>query len=460
MKRISLILITIILSQIADATTYYLSLKGNDSYEGTKPAITWKSIERINKARIMPGDSVLFQRGEIFRGNLIAAPGSSDGYITYGAYGSGEKPKIYGSLQRNKPSDWTSEGNNIWVSAMIDADAGNIIFNNEAFCGVKVWDEKDLNAQNKFWYDEDRDLVKLYSVFNPGIYYSEIEIALRKNIINEGNSSYVVFENLDLRYGAGHGIGGSKTHHIRITGMEFSFIGGGDQYGGSRTVRFGNGVEFWNDAHDNIVEKCTFNQIYDAAMTAQGSDTAGFEVYNIYFRNNIVNNSEYSFEFWERFEKTYAHDIYFENNTCLNAGGGWGHSQRPNPNGTHLMLYNTSSRTERIYLRNNIFCNSTDWSVRWTSAMDVNKYIIDYNCYFESDGTVAYVANKKYDFLTQWKSYQGDTGHDSHSITTDPLINHDYSLKTNSPCIDAGLKTDLPYTGKAPDIGAFEFTPL
>jgi hypothetical protein len=32
-----------------------------------------------------------------------------------------------------------------------------------------------------------------------------------------------------------------------------------------------------------------------------------------------------------------------------------------------------------------------------------------------------------------------------------------YRLGKGSPCIDKGVKTDLPFVGKASDIGAFEF---
>ena len=60
---------------------------------------------------------------------------------------------------------------------------------------------------------------------------------------------------LALKYGAAHGIGGRNTHHITSRNCDFGYIGGGDQIGGDRTVRFGNGVEFWGDAHDNLVER-------------------------------------------------------------------------------------------------------------------------------------------------------------------------------------------------------------
>ena len=76
---------------------------------------------------------------------------------------------------------------------------------------------------------------------------------------------------------------------------KISYIGGG-YLGGllDGQVRYGNGIEFWADAHDNTVEYCTLTQVYDAALTTQGSGTN--EELNIVYRYNIVGYSEYCFE--------------------------------------------------------------------------------------------------------------------------------------------------------------------
>jgi hypothetical protein len=48
-------------------------------------------------------------------------------------------------------------------------------------------------------------------------------------------------------------------------------------------------------------------------------------------------------------------------------------------------------------------------------------------------------------------------------VTGDPLFadesGHDYTLQSNSPCIDAGVDVGLDYQGDAPDMGALESTP-
>jgi len=643
MKKLIIIQILSLITTLSFATNYYVdATNGNDNNRGTTPENAWQTIGKVNGAVLVAGDSVLFKRGEVFRGNLVPKSGSELGSITYADYGTGSKPKILGSIQKKGLSDWVNEGGNIWrtsqnqsvntlgvellpnpdftngienwshwnnaangastassrtsvegeyftspgggklvcfnngksssdiqlwtsnlsitastwykfvfkakasqpftipsggiwlmqnrspytsytssssrpayittswstyqtyykanVSAadvridfflgniipdgatfyldslsfkaldgdpgFIDIDVGNIIFNDESFCGIKVNYETELNEQGKFWYDENNSSLKLYSVSNPASFYSTIEIALNQYIINENGKSYITYMNLDLRYGAAHGIGGGNTHHILIKDLDFSWIGGGYLAGyGNGKVRYGNGVEFWAATHDNTVERCTFNQIYDAALTAQG-DGVAYEAYTIYFRNNLVNNSEYSFEFWGAPSTTYLHDIYFESNTCMNAGFGWGHAQRPDPNGSHLMFWSYSNElTNNIFIRNNIFYESSDYGSRFDNIATTSKLIVDYNCWYESSGPVATIAGKLYDFANQSATYQSVSKLDAHSVFADPLFDFYYTLTQNSPCIDTGINTNTVVEdfngtqrpqGKKQDIGAFE----
>ena len=88
--------------------------------------------------------------------------------------------------------------------------------------------------------------------------------------------------------------------HLVIRDCDVSWIGGGHQttLPDGTPVRFGNGIEFWENAHDILVEGCRIWEIYDAALTNQGSrDNAKL---NITYRDNVIWNSEYSFEFWNR----------------------------------------------------------------------------------------------------------------------------------------------------------------
>ena len=456
-----------VLATAAHATTYYVSSTGSDGNAGTSQSRAWQTLDRVNRADLKPGDTVLFRRGDQWRGSLRARSGGPGAPITYAAYGTGPKPVLMGSVSRNEPADWRDVGGGVWTTGgrspepapelpatsdaeramhwslycenganatltavavpgapagfrvdcaasgqaisdlqlitagvalqkgkayrlairarctqsmalrtatlmstappwsgysdgpvqrsyqlgpewsictqyytanatttggrltvylggslpagaaleisrfdfserpladvpaegVLPVDVGNIILGNEEACAVKRWKRSDLKAPGDFWYDENARTLYLYSDTNPATKYKRLECALYRHVINEDQVSYATYENLALKYGGAHGIGGGGTHHITVRGCDISFIGGANQMGGDKTVRFGNGIEFWGAAHDNLVERCRLWEIYDAALTNQ-SMGATVQEYNITYRYNIVWNSEYTFEYY------------------------------------------------------------------------------------------------------------------------------------------------------------------
>ena len=351
---------------------------------------------------------------------------------------------------------------------LLTCDVGNIIFDHEKCCGVKVFEPEKLDAQGKYYYDEDNQLVKIYSAKNPGEYYSDIELALRRHQISQSNCSYVIYENLAVRYGAAHGIGGGWVHHIVVRDCDFSFIGGGDQYGGERTVRFGNGVEFWGEAHDCLVERCRLWEIYDAALTNQNKGKDVHEV-DITYRNNIIWNCEFSFEYWNRPETSVTRNIVFENNTCIGAGRGWSHAQRRDPGGRHLCFYTNDAQSQNIIIRNNIFFDAANnaFFARYLTPEQRKALVLDHNCWYQAEGKMILFKETSYT-MDDFVRYQTEQQAEPHSFVAKPgLIDvdrRDFRLKADSPCIDRGMDvgivrdyfgTRVPQ-GNAPDIGAVE----
>lgn len=73
------------------AKCYYLSSSGDDQNPGsiTKP---WKTLEKINKINLKPGDNILFEGGAIFRGTFhldSCDSGEEEKKVIIGSYGSG-----------------------------------------------------------------------------------------------------------------------------------------------------------------------------------------------------------------------------------------------------------------------------------------------------------------------------------------------------------------------------------
>ena len=458
------------------ATAYYVSGDGSDASDGRSPDTAWRSLERVAGADLQPGDSVLFRRGDAWRGQLLVKRSGAEGSpITFGAYGEGPKPVLLGSVAFNRPEQWRHEGGNIWATTekerhLLPEDVGNIIFDGGESCGVKVWTEADLNAPGKFWYDPDRHVVKLHLARNPAAIYDKIEFALGRYIVSQWNRAHVAYEDLDLRYGGAHGIAGGSVHHITVRNCDFSYLGGAKLLD---RVRYGNGVEFWGNAHDCLVENCRLWEIYDTGLTNQNSGADAAQ-YNLTYRNNVIWNCEYSFEYKSGPETSRTWNIVFENNTCAFAGHGWGHHQRPNPGGRHLLfmygIQGAPAKSHDIVIRNNIFFEARGhsfWAPSWPrEGTDALK--MDHNCWYQPDAFMIFLQAEVFT-MNQFAQYQAERKTEPNSIATNPYFvdpaRRDFRLKADSPCIDAGTATDrkadfagtpVPQ-GAAPDIGAYEY---
>lgn len=111
---------TNVASATCDFTTYNPATFATD----TGSDCVYKTIADVNAKSPAAGDSVLFRKGQTWREQLtVPASGSAGLPITYGAYGTGDAPKIYGSTQLSS-----------WTQTNIPAVAANLI--NQSFEGA------------------------------------------------------------------------------------------------------------------------------------------------------------------------------------------------------------------------------------------------------------------------------------------------------------------------------------
>jgi hypothetical protein len=320
------------------------------------------------------------------------------------------------------------------VADPLTVDVGNIVFDHGKICGWKKWSVEELSKPYDYYYEGSSWRVFLHSKANPATLHKSIELAMKRHVVNQSNTHHVVYDGLAVKYGAAHGFGGGNTHHLVIRNCDLSYIGGGHQFTheSGRPVRFGNAIEFWGAAHDNLVEGCRIWEVYDAALTNQGRAPSSKQV-NITYRNNFIRNAEYSFEYWNHPETALTKNIRFLNNTCVNAGTVWSHAQRPDPNGSHLMFYSNTAVTSGIEVKYNVFCNATEWGSRYSSGW---KQLpdMDYNLWFSKEGVMVNWFGQK---IASFDDYRITTGLDAHSLFADPKFidaaNGDYRLAPDSP---------------------------
>ncbi|MBX7257627.1 MAG: right-handed parallel beta-helix repeat-containing protein [Candidatus Hydrogenedentes bacterium] len=71
---------------------FYISPLGNDSNNGSSPESAWKTLSRVNKQRLEPGDTVHLDGGHEFEGNLVfdsSDSGHPSNPLTVTSYGQG-----------------------------------------------------------------------------------------------------------------------------------------------------------------------------------------------------------------------------------------------------------------------------------------------------------------------------------------------------------------------------------
>ncbi len=368
--------------------TYYVSTAGNDSYDGLSPQTAWASIARVNAQALSEGDCVLFNRGDSWRGTTLMAKSG----VTYGAYGSGEKPKIIISpFNGAETGEWvlTDTPNVYKYSIRFSMDVGGLIMNGGEEYGRKVcieyaadgaYDFKDSFAGIKTPFSSYRDLKNDLDFYH--------EFAPRTLIDNTGNYGYIylysdkgnpadrwqqiefldhyhhvqvtansktptVIENISFLYGGLHGVCGGSFQNLIVRYCEFGFVGGCiTKYNpDGNPTRLGNAVECYGACNGYTVDHCWIYQVYDAGVTHQSSG-ATVMMENIAYTNNILEYCTYAIEMWNGNGK--IRNVEISGNIILNTGYGFGRDRANQYFAAINRIFPEETEGETVILKNNI----------------------------------------------------------------------------------------------------------
>ncbi len=123
-----------------EAATYYIdSVNGSDGAAGTSAAAAWQTLAKVNTTTFSPGDSILFQTGQRWAGQLHPlGSGTAAAPIVISSYGGGAKPIIDGSSLSSggavylyNQGGWTIDG----LEVVNDSGVPNIGTLNGGFLG-------------------------------------------------------------------------------------------------------------------------------------------------------------------------------------------------------------------------------------------------------------------------------------------------------------------------------------
>ena len=462
-------------------TDYYVSSsKGSDLHSGMSADQPWKTLSKVTKIVLNPGDRIFLKRGDVWRESLaIIGSGTESGPLKISAYGDGPKPVLNGSITL---TGWQPHDKGIFRTEY------------KSVCQGLLEDGKPLKkAMGKelhdgLWY---HDGVRLY--YRPGkgrpsdhlveaAVKNGLRIYSRDDVIIEGlaiyghggsgiwvvNSSNLQVKNCHITGNAGHGIGianrvdkpGSPCSDIVIQENTLSWNANGIYLISEHGAAGLQNIKIMK----NLVEYNDFEEVW-RHTTKDGHGLGVQNTSGSYFGENEFRYNHTGPCFWTQAERRSDNNIMARNFIHHNqkSGVAFGGEGRDNMAGNLICFniisdngYITSGNTydkgfngglrinrsqvvrnifhhntlasndvniflhaltDYAVIRNNISYSPKSYHVLIKGAFDHNEFAN--NLYYpDGPGLFGVGKDKRLDFRT-WKT---KTGQDKGSIVADPLF--------------------------------------
>ncbi|MEK7813097.1 MAG: right-handed parallel beta-helix repeat-containing protein, partial [Candidatus Desantisbacteria bacterium] len=238
-----------------------------------------------------------------------------------------------------------------------------------------------------------------------------------------GNAEQTLIENNHL-YTT---LGDKSENAIDIKGNMGTIIRGNECHGFRDTLESeGTAVVIYGYMPSILVER---NVIYDSDGGIRVESTADGIPTNVLIRNNLIYNiiGTKGLHNGEGIDINGVSDITICNNTVYNING-------------YSIVCGIDKFVNNLVVKNNIFDNG--YAATFTA--NVVNSDISYNGFFN--------LNEGLPSQATFSVHGTSAGF----VSPDDPFSPDFQLADNSPCIDAGTDTKLPYAGLAPDLGAYE----
>jgi hypothetical protein len=444
---ITILSITFVQYASLTASIYYVSSStGSDNLfnDGKSPSNAWKTISKVNRMTFLPGDSILFKKGDLWRETLkIPSSGNSGSYITFGSYGSGTDPMIYGSMVSK---EWKRYEGNIWVSGLKYANpradfSCDIFFvekNSTVAWGVFRSGTGNLASEHDWTWKGD--CIYVYSAADPSSKYHRIEIPQRQACINVNNKEYITINGIDLFFGIYEGITYNWKYPqldlkgLKIENCEIAYIGGNILNNGNENG-FGIDVAY----SDMILRNCDIHHCGRRGLS-----------FHIYGRGFTVKNV--------LIEQNFFHDGYHTTGVDISVGSGSFtasfdgviirrnlFSDPPESFATseHIFIQNynysnLSSAVNNIYIYSNIFKSPSHSSIMMEGSQSVfiyNNTFFNHNStksgnviHLWIDANNSSVKVKNNIFYSELSYDKSGNGLELFSLTDNKKVDSDYNL--------------------------------
>ncbi|WP_305064582.1 right-handed parallel beta-helix repeat-containing protein [Methanococcoides sp.] len=324
------------LSTTASANDYYVATWGDDAHTGLTHEQSVRSLDHA--LSLMGTGDTLYMSDGTWYGEVLDfvghdLGGTSGNPVTVKAY-DGNPTLSNGPSQANmidtSYQDWiTIDGITVingyqgyhasWNSHLV---IRNSTFSNMRMDGINFWRQvSDTLVENTVVTNCGEHGIHYYNQLDEEIMYNHvirnndisnsghnlIDLHTRiSNVIVENNELYFTYDYSGLEQ-VGLYLHNGDTDNITIRNNYFH-----DQP---------RPLEIFN-SEDVVIEYNKFEDISGRALMLSSFSDESYEknarVFNIYFRNNVIDNADYGVMFWG--EDSIYQNIYFINNTLLNIG--------------------------------------------------------------------------------------------------------------------------------------------
>lgn len=409
-------------SAVSNSTIYYIAADGTgDGLSESTPM----SFAQANSATFEGGDKILFRRGDIFYGRFspITTNIRSTSRVEFGAYGSGELPII--SRAKIVSRAWTDAGtiedkhfykydiSETGVYSGLQDGTVNVGFMEDSN-GVKYGIRRKTAAECVNEYDFYCDTtggqyVYVYTDTDPYEFLGTLKFnAYGTAFLMPSNAVIHDIHVADAGYGFTRKSGNTESNkNIHIYDCVIENIGGIYGLTNNNTeysTKAGNGIEFYGQAYDCVVEHNLFRDIYDVGFTCQGNSPSIWQ--NVIVRNNVFAYCTQAIEIWSGSsdEGSGVDRLDFVNNLCIGGGESWGTPARGDHiNVCDVLTYGYESPVWRMNLSNNTYYHAVDYSTVYSIAsVSLNAFLTKN---ITADNNYFYIASQ---YETIFRSQQNN----------------------------------------------------
>lgn len=489
-------------------STYFMRADGTAANKGAaggpgSTASACMTPATHNGETFAAGDILaLADDGGDFRDQITPpSSGSSGNPITYQPE-SGDSPLVNAS---ELVTGWTLDSGNRWQASFIpvgpeSTDVFLVFFDGTK--GIDAGSQAAVDALNEWHYDAAADILYVFSTSDPDTAFTSPGIEANSHdfcfyvssksfitvdgvnltkadidcIKNDITSSDNIYQNLTLSFAANQGIlSNSSANDTQLFSVTSHDNGITDQDHGFYFSGSGGGPWLMEDciSHNNVgigfhlfdgiggtVRRCLSYDNGSSGMIAQQLDSDQNITYEYCISRGNGRHGLTAVDLGVGGQNG-NNDVKYHNCVSYN-NGQYG-----------IFIKGNNDADATVEFKNCIsYENSTESSfytdLEFRAAQSAT-FTLDNNCYFRASGDMIFWDGTDY-LQTQFATYQSASGQDANGISSDPLFinaaGDDFHLKSNSPCIEAGVTVTLSQNrdfdnaplgrGTNPDMGAHE----